>query len=109
MPYRRGQGPSRHLSRSPPVTLRNVAPAKPPVEYTLPNKRVVLLHRNGMESIAGEFKPAEHTLKPFMEMPIHGMKTPFGLIKVTTRAYIYREIVEPVMKAPLKDFDPRQV
>lgn len=72
------------------------------------NKRVVLLHSNGMESIAGEFKPGEHTLKPFMEMHARGAKRPFGLIKVTPRAYIYREIVEPVT-SERKTFDPRQL
>lgn len=90
------------------MTLRNVAPDKPPAPYTPPNKRVVLLHHDGMESIAGEFVPGTHTLKPFMEMHVRGKKRPFGLIKVTHRAYIYREIVEPVT-VDTPTFDPRQV
>lgn len=90
------------------MTLRNVAPEKPPAPYELPNKRVVLLHSNGMESIAGEFVPGTHNLKPFMEMHVRGRKRPFGLVKVTPRAYIYREIVEPV-SADAPTFDPRQI
>lgn len=90
------------------MTLRNVAPAKLPEPYTLPNKRVVLMHRDGLESIAGEFKPDQHELKPLLEMSLRGRtKVPFGLIKVTSRAYIYREIVAPVMKK--ETFDPRQI
>lgn len=89
--------------------LRDVG-GSAPREPALVQKRVILIHRDGMQSIAGAFDPAKHELKPLLEYKmIRGTKdVAFGLIKVTPRAYYYREIVAPPLKN-LKEFDPRQV
>lgn len=86
------------------MSLQSHEGAKP--NDSIVNKRVVLMHKNGMQSIAGEFKPDQHELRPFIEIDVHNVKKPFGLIKITPRIIYYREIVAPV---GLKTFNERQI
>jgi len=71
-------------------------------------KRALLLHTNGLVRILGIFDPAEHEAKTYIELMIGEEKVQAGLIKVTTRTLVYKQITEPIT-GKFDDFHPEQV
>lgn len=71
-----------------------------------PQKRVVLLHRDGTAQIIGSYDPARHAMHATITVQDPRRGPVFaGLIKVQPRRIIYREIVVP---AGLGRFDQHQ-
>lgn len=77
-----------------------------------PKKKVVLLTRDGINHIVGEFDPSVHTLRDFIQIKVARdgkvEEVHASLIKVKPRYVFYRETMEHASLGRLGEFHPSQ-
>lgn len=71
-------------------------------------KRAVLVHRSGLVRILGAVVLTANMPTPYIELMIDGEHVQAGLIRVTPRQVVYRQIVDGPKTGKLGEFHPEQ-